>query len=62
MPANTSDRARAATAAAATGPDWSDEMKVTFDSGELASFFDGFAPLLIGDDGVPVVPTGDPES
>ncbi len=40
--------------------DWSEEMKVTFDSGELSSFFAAFEPLIIGDDGVPVLPTDPP--
>ena len=26
-------------------PDWEKEMQVTFDSAELASFFEGFDPL-----------------
>ena len=31
-------------------PDWETEMKVTFDSRELATFFDGFDPLeVLGD-------------
>jgi hypothetical protein len=39
-----------------TPRDWVDEMKVTFDAEELASFFDGFVPLEIGDDGFPCLP------
>jgi hypothetical protein len=34
-------------------PDRWEEMKVTFDSEELATFFDGFEPLEFGDDGFP---------
>ncbi len=30
-----------------------DEMKVRFDADELASFYDRFAPLEIGDDCIP---------
>ena len=41
---------------------WVEEMKVTFDSDELSSFFDGFEPLEIGDDGFPIDPSGFPES
>ena len=29
------------------GHDWETEMQVTFDSAELASFFDGFDPLEV---------------
>lgn len=61
MATNDNDIGRAPSSAANAGPDWADEMKVTFDSGELASFFDGFEPLLVGDDGVPVLPGSDPE-
>ena len=40
----------------APGEDWLNEIKVTFDSSEMATFFDGFSPLEIGDDLVPVIP------
>ena len=36
--------------------EWLDEMKVTFDSEELASFFDSFDPLEIIE-GYPADPT-----
>jgi hypothetical protein len=35
---------------------WIDEMKVTFDADELASFYDRFLPLEIGEDGIPALP------
>ena len=35
--------------------EWLDEMKVTFDSTEMTSFFDRFMPLEIGDDLVPTL-------
>lgn len=38
---------------------WVEEMKVTFDSEELASFFDAFEPLELGEDGFPSEPTSE---
>ncbi len=34
-------------------PTWESEMKVTFDSDELSSFFDGFDPLELCSEGFP---------
>ena len=38
---------------------WTEEVQVTFDSQELAAFFDVFEPLEIGDDGFPRLPTSE---
>lgn len=35
---------------------WVDEMAVTFDAAELASFYDRFEPLEIDEDGAPAFP------
>jgi hypothetical protein len=37
---------------------WLDEMKITFDSEELACFFDGFDPLELEAEGLGAEPEG----
>ena len=51
-PSPTAKAANAATRGIERDPEWETEMQVTFDSAELASFFDGFDPLDV---------TGDPD-